>query len=158
MQLTFLKVLIVWLMGFSQNVSYIFEGFTYPKCKLHLGEVLPCQNGRDSLRSFRHQMAPVANFMYIVACVYIYIIIYIIIYIYNYIYIIIYIYISYRYIASWISDEHSEAYEIELRKKKKLPLVSTCSPLQPLGWLQMATSVWSEHISCHFRNGLMKYM
>ena len=73
MLLTFLKVLIVWLMGFSQNVSYIFEGFTYPKCKLHLGEVLPCQNGRDSLRNFSHQMAPVANFMYIVACVYRYI-------------------------------------------------------------------------------------
>ena len=33
------------------------------------------------------------------------------------------------------------AYEIELRKKKKLPLVSTCSPLQPQGWLQMAISV-----------------
>ena len=29
-------------MGFSQNVSYIFPGFTYPKCKLHFGEVPPC--------------------------------------------------------------------------------------------------------------------
>ena len=30
-------------MGFSQNVSYIFEGFTYPKCKLHFGEVPPAK-------------------------------------------------------------------------------------------------------------------
>ena len=30
-------------MGFSQNVSYIFEGFTYPKCKLHIGEVPPAK-------------------------------------------------------------------------------------------------------------------
>ena len=55
-------------------------------------------------------MAPVANFMYIVARIYIYI--------------------------SVIDILHHElamstqrAYEIELRKKKKLPLVSTCSPL-----------------------------
>ena len=30
-------------MGFSQNVSYIFEGFTYPKCELHFGEVPPAK-------------------------------------------------------------------------------------------------------------------
>ena len=32
--------------GFSQNVSYLFEGFTYPKCKLQLG-VVPPKKSRD---------------------------------------------------------------------------------------------------------------
>ena len=39
-------------MVFSQNVSCIFEGFTYPKCKLHLGEVPPAKTVRIFLPQF----------------------------------------------------------------------------------------------------------
>ena len=72
-------------MGFSQNVSYIFGGFTYPKCKLHFGRSPPAKR---------------------VGILYIYIVIYICVYIYNDIYIFIYRYILLRRIGvQWCSKQ-----------------------------------------------------